>query len=207
MIPDVLCQLISKYNEIGIFTLSYDSIYWFNGKRFEHWCQSPPNHDAIWSQNGILYVFDRHHHSWMSYKNFNWNHIDYDLNVTWSRFDCYFDNTYTFKYKVYDNYKSTILEKSRNFNAHVRSIEHKDEIYCFGLQKSYVYCHKRNIWSKLPDNKQRKMVILILALENKLYLVYDDLNMMKFNLKNFVWTKMDLKAPLESQCNFYSMIN
>ncbi len=40
MIPKVLLNLIDKYNEKGIFVLKNNAIYWFNGNRYELWCES-----------------------------------------------------------------------------------------------------------------------------------------------------------------------
>lgn len=40
MIPNVLQALIHRYNEYGTFIRTKQRVYWFNGIRFEYWCNS-----------------------------------------------------------------------------------------------------------------------------------------------------------------------
>ncbi len=41
MIIKSILNIINKYNEDGIFVWRKESIYWFNGNRFEYWCKCP----------------------------------------------------------------------------------------------------------------------------------------------------------------------
>lgn len=57
MIPQVLLQLIDKYNEKGKWFVFDDCIKWFNGKRWEYWCQGKLKAtDSIFSYKGHLFI-------------------------------------------------------------------------------------------------------------------------------------------------------
>ncbi len=56
MIPSDLMNIIEQYNENGVFMNDENKIYWFNGKRFEFWCQANSN-DILFAHNNI-YVFE-----------------------------------------------------------------------------------------------------------------------------------------------------
>ncbi len=57
MIPGNLMDIIKQYNENGVFMNDiYNRIYWFNGKRFEFWCQA--NGDDILFAKNDIYVFE-----------------------------------------------------------------------------------------------------------------------------------------------------
>ncbi len=60
-IPIVLLELIDKYNEKGILFKSNTKVIWFNGKRFEHWCNiSFADDGKILSYRGKLYFKQMH---------------------------------------------------------------------------------------------------------------------------------------------------
>ncbi len=53
MLPRDMTGIIEKYNEDGAFMDDGDNIFWFNGKRFEFWCQRPPKSDMLYIGNDI----------------------------------------------------------------------------------------------------------------------------------------------------------
>ncbi len=56
MVPDVLQNLINKYNEAGIFLIVDELIYWFNSKRFETWCKCDDNFSGVLYYKNTLYT-------------------------------------------------------------------------------------------------------------------------------------------------------
>lgn len=59
MIPTVLQALINKYNEVGEFVNVGRKIYWFNGKRFEYWCNMLFGFNYMVKYKNQLYTYNK----------------------------------------------------------------------------------------------------------------------------------------------------
>ncbi len=59
MLPCDLMNIIEQYNEYGVFMNDEYEIYWFNGKRFEFWCEAT-NDDLLYIGNDI-YKYKNNH--------------------------------------------------------------------------------------------------------------------------------------------------
>ncbi len=56
MVPNVIQDLIMKYNEPGVMIENKDQLYWFNGIRFEFWCVLPNSADVLYYKQK-LYIY------------------------------------------------------------------------------------------------------------------------------------------------------
>ncbi len=54
MLPKDISMIIDHYNEPGVFVVINNRIHWFNGKRFEYWCN--PRLGTIATYQNNLYV-------------------------------------------------------------------------------------------------------------------------------------------------------
>ncbi len=80
LIPTVLLDLINKYNEIGIVFLNNDHVFWFNGKRFEYWCEAPENVEDVMLYRNTLYCKKLNSFLLFVLKNKNGLQVDYHYN-------------------------------------------------------------------------------------------------------------------------------
>lgn len=58
MVSRNLQIVIDKYNEKGIVRILDEKIYWFNGKRFEYWCESPADGFAFMHKGTLYFRYD-----------------------------------------------------------------------------------------------------------------------------------------------------
>ncbi len=71
MLPKDILSIIGQYDESGIFVVNNESIFWFNAKRLEYWCETENYlitsycNDLYGRYNGEVYM----------YKNRKWEQI------------------------------------------------------------------------------------------------------------------------------------
>ncbi len=148
MILKNLLYLIEKYNENGIFIELDNKIYWFNGKRVEHWCKSP-GHGRIATINNELYYFTSvslkyKYPSFMEDSNF----VD-ELGFLIKDSIYYFTKTMMFAniqneklpQKEYKNYGHSMLVQN-NF------------VFVFSIHHNEKYNIKFKRWSDFENNNQ-----------------------------------------------------
>ncbi len=166
MIPKVLLELIDKYNEIGVFTIFNGKIYWFNGKRFEIWCDIPNvllGNVNVCVQNGKLYIqcpFTTYIYKNKQFrlpvgndilKNSHPNgKICHFYNLASIKIkDCFFE--YYDKFRKYEKGIWQILPKKPIASCH-KIYYYKNELYCFSTRGNEKFNIITNKWSSFANN-------------------------------------------------------
>ncbi len=165
MIPKVLLELIDKYNEIGVFTISDAKIYWFNGKRFEMWCDIPPQ-EAV-----NAFVYKRKLYIRYSFETYIYKNKQFRLPVGndiiknshpygfFSHFynlgsikikNCFFAYEYNDFFK-FDKGIWQMLPK-KQIKCCYKIYYYKNELYCFSNWGNEKFNILTNEWSSIANN-------------------------------------------------------
>ncbi len=141
MLPKDMTNIINEYNEIGIFIRCNRRLYWFNGKRFEFWCEATNkycfmtyNNDLYWNFFGKVSIYKNKQFITSQVPKI-WNHplyvfqqgltlingkvYDYDINLQVNMITDEFNNR-------------SILPEKHHPDFGFKLIYYKDSIYYFG---------------------------------------------------------------------------
>ncbi len=166
MLPNDIMNIIALYNEDGIFVKRDETIYWFNGKRFEFWCKFDAYNVMTYNYN--LYI--THNGEIRLWKNkqfvkieisFVWNH---PLQIFFRNRKIFFRNRITeiFNNNIcyrFCNFKKKLYIFDGQLETEVASIEttrfshdmmsYKNDIYLFGETESKKYNIQTHIVSNI----------------------------------------------------------
>ncbi len=158
MIPSVLLKMIDNYNEVGVFILLNDCIFWFNGKRIEYWCLRPQDCDRILTYKFQLYyqqiavsirqtnnfIYKNGKFRKINIKHLAWNHplvllfrFDQQVNIN--------GNVYLFDHKSIDRInhinRLDMISRCPSFKLFVfKMMAYKSFIYYFFLNEKQQNC-------------------------------------------------------------------
>lgn len=165
MVPQVLLQLIHKYNEIGIFVTKKYKVYWFNGKRLEFWMNWDGKIIFTFENNLYSYdqyVFVRKTKQWSSIKMKEiWNN---SLNIAYqnaTQVDTVLLNKIQYTMTNYVDltiFDGTLIHFSsgkNHFGYGHSMFAFNNHIYCFG-KKSEKYNPRTNLWTDIADCPNQK---------------------------------------------------
>ncbi len=156
MLPKDLMNLIDKYNEIGIMCHNADNVYWFNGKRFEFWCEKLHNfeYDMLYIDNQI-YGIDMSNYTIYQFKN-----KCFVKTIIYGLVKEYFTKFYSSRFIYLEDHSivnssnnalvnvkydesgkkiTTVLTSNINIESYCRLLKHNNLIYCFTAKKLGVF--------------------------------------------------------------------
>ncbi len=158
MLPKDILRLIDDYNEPGVFVIITYKIYWFNGKRFQYWCDF--NIGTILTYQNDLYV--RNYVGLCIYKNKSfhiirekgWNELKIFasdtsyLQVLVGKFIYeigYHLTTMDLSFTKFDGINRINLLKKPHFSV-FKMILYKNEIFAFGNTYNEKFDLINNCW-------------------------------------------------------------
>ncbi len=162
MLPKDIENIINEYNEIGIFIRYRGQLYWFNGKRFEFWCEHRAKYECFLTYNNNLYY--KSYKKIYVYKNKifkqikipqQWNH---PLNVFRKRRKLINNNVYRYEesiYKMIDTYGNVIMTLPGRDDPvfGFELLGYNDCIYSFGSWQNEKFVNgKWNIIAQYPNH-------------------------------------------------------
>ncbi len=167
MLPKDLMDLINKYNEVGTMCHNANNVYWFNGQRFEFWCEKLQNfdYDMLYIDNQI-YGIDMSTFTIYQFKNKCFVEttnsglvMEYFKIYYSSRFIyledhsivCSFNgNLVNVKFDKGGNEITTVLTEIAE--SYCRLLKHNNSIYCFDSNKLGVFNLNDKSWAFIHHN-------------------------------------------------------
>ncbi len=193
MLPKDIINIINNYNEIGIFVICFNKIYWFNGKRFEYWC---PWQDAICTYENDLYY--RLNHKVFQYNKNNeikvpqiWNH---PLHLLAKKDECIAQvicqgQVYTHHhcggFDRYDGKIITILPTKIYSGRGLYLIVNGNYIYSFGSMNER-FDIITETWTALTCTV-KFLDGIVYSMNDKIYQISDDLSYKIYNIELNLW--------------------
>ncbi len=160
MLPKDVSMIIDHYNEPGVFVIIDNKIQWFNGGRFEYWCNYPKFGRTIATYQNNLYL--RIYAGILIYKN---GFMPIRINKEWDELRIFGNRKYVqevffngcvygldwvscgpnLKFTMFNGKKTIKLPDKPTFST-MKMIIYKTEIFVFGPTQNEKFDVIRNCW-------------------------------------------------------------
>ncbi len=205
MIPMDLLKLIDKYNEDGMFFVYLNTLWWFNGKRFELWSSHfPINLKVYRSKNKKLYAyncFDIHFYIHIEKKGYFFK-SNKRLKYKPDEVSILDGNYYFFKTNLqllFNNNGEIVKSIPKQFQGGKQIIAYNGMIYCFSHigYENEKYCPKRNQWFKIA--RHRDSILQNIVLFNGLFYAQREYYLDIYDPELNQWKHLKYKIPYEKK--------
>jgi hypothetical protein len=203
MLPKVLNQLISSYQENGIYISKNEKIYWFNGKRLEYWCIEVCQ--DIFTYKNKLYIYSNRY-GFQYYKNTFFHPIGFTFPKN-HPIDLWFCNLKTFFYNQKRYEKSNYWDfgndvtisfsygKSSSYlhQCDCECLLFNGLIYLFDANKNEYYDIKNNKWYNFKNYVNLTIKDFKVYLFKKLFYIFTQKSILVYNPQTNKWSFLKLK--------------